>query len=260
MATKVVMPKLGLVMKEGLLVLWHREEGEDVQKGDDLLEIESDKVTTLIEAPASGTIRKIIAFENEVIPCGKAIAVIAEDGEDVPELESWIAETRAVAVTREEWERRQSQKPKAEEPKAEAPQGEVRISPAARKLAKEYGVDLARVKGSGPDGRIVQPRSLAEQRRIISELISEEIPEAVERIERPAPKPKRQKAKSVTNQPLLEVTYQINPDLEREIAFLAAQSAVLEMSRIMAMARALGLQQASNDDEEALMAILAVVA
>jgi hypothetical protein len=111
-----------------------------------------------------------------------------------------------------------------------------------------------------PDGRIVQPRTIQEQRRIISELISEEIPEAVERIERPAPKPKRQKAKTVTNRPLLEVTYRINPDLEREIAFLSAQSAVLEMTRIMAMARALGLQQAVNDDEEALMAILAVVA
>jgi len=157
MATNVVMPKLGLVMKEGLIVLWHREEGEEIEKGEDLLEIESDKVTTLIESPASGIIRKIIAFEGEVIPCGKTIAVIAEDGEEISNLEQLSAETRAVAITREEWERRQAQKPPAEDAaKSAAEKGERKVSPAARKLAKEHGIDLSLLKGSGPEGRIVR--------------------------------------------------------------------------------------------------------
>jgi pyruvate dehydrogenase E2 component (dihydrolipoamide acetyltransferase) len=157
MATKVVMPKLGLVMKEGLIVLWHREEGEEIDKGEDLLEIESDKVTTLIESPASGVIRKIIAFEGEVIPCGKTIAVIAEDGEDISDLDQLTAETRSVAITREEWERRQAQKPQAEDVRETAAgKGELRVSPAARKLAKEHGIDLSLMKGSGPEGRIVR--------------------------------------------------------------------------------------------------------
>jgi len=157
MATKVVMPKLGLVMKEGLVVLWHKDEGEEVEKGDDLLEIESDKVTTLIESPASGILLKVIAFEGEVIPCGKAVAVIAEDGEAVPDLEKIAVDTRAVAITREEWERRQSQKPAIEQPrKEEREKADVKISPAARKLAKDHGIELSRIKGSGPDGRIVR--------------------------------------------------------------------------------------------------------
>jgi pyruvate dehydrogenase E2 component (dihydrolipoamide acetyltransferase) len=156
MATKVVMPKLGLVMKEGLVVLWHREEGEQIEKGEDLLEIESDKVTTLIEAPATGVLRKIIANEGEVIPCGKTVAIIAEDGEEVADLEQIVAETRAVAITREEWERRQSQKPAVEATKSEPEKTEIKVSPAARKLAKEHGINLSSVKGSGPEGRIVR--------------------------------------------------------------------------------------------------------
>ena len=117
MATKVVMPKLGLVMREGLVVLWYKEEGETVEKGEDLLEIESDKVTTLIEAPASGVVRKIIAVEGEVIPCGKAIAIIAGAGEEISDLGQIIAETRAVALTREEWEKRQALKEAAPNPR-----------------------------------------------------------------------------------------------------------------------------------------------
>ncbi len=156
MATKVVMPKLGLVMREGLVVLWHKDEGERVEKGEDLLEIESDKVTTLIESPASGVVRKIIAVEGEVIPCGKTIAVIAEPAEEIPNLDEIIAETRAVAMTREQWEEKQALKEAASEPEEERAEAEVKVSPAARRLAKEHGIDLSLIKGTGPDGRIVR--------------------------------------------------------------------------------------------------------
>jgi pyruvate dehydrogenase E2 component (dihydrolipoamide acetyltransferase) len=150
------MPKLGLVMREGLVVLWHKEEGEHVEKGEDLLEIESDKVTTLVESPASGVVRKIIAVEGEVIPCGKAVAVIAEADEEIPGLDAIVADTRAVAITREEWERRQVLKEATPEPEQQEAETGTKVSPAARRLAKEHGVDLSLVKGTGPDGRIVR--------------------------------------------------------------------------------------------------------
>ncbi|UCD59327.1 MAG: 2-oxo acid dehydrogenase subunit E2 [Candidatus Hydrogenedentota bacterium] len=158
---KVVMPKLGLVMKEGLVVLWHKDEGERVEEGEDLLEIESDKVTTLIESPASGIVRKIIAVEGEVIPCGKTIAIIAEAGEEIPDLDEIVAETRAVALTREEWEERQA----LQEARSGSDEGdvgtEVKASPAARRVAKEHGIELSRIRGTGPEGRIVREDVLA---------------------------------------------------------------------------------------------------
>ncbi len=156
MVTKVVMPKLGLVMKEGLVVLWHKEEGESVEQGEGLIEIESDKVTTLIEAPASGVVRKILAEEGEVIPCGVAIAVIADGDEEIPNLDAMVAETRAVALTREQWEERQALKEAEPEMETETATGEQKVSPAARRLAREQGIDLSGIRGSGPEGRIVR--------------------------------------------------------------------------------------------------------
>jgi pyruvate dehydrogenase E2 component (dihydrolipoamide acetyltransferase) len=156
MATKVVMPKLGLVMKEGMVVLWHKEEGEEVEKGEELLEIESDKVTTLIEAPASGVVRKIIVQEEEIVPCGTPIAILAEENEEIPDLDEIVAKTRAVVMTREQWEEKQALKEAAPQEKEKGPETEAKVSPAARRLAKEHGLDLARIKGSGPGGRIVR--------------------------------------------------------------------------------------------------------
>jgi pyruvate dehydrogenase E2 component (dihydrolipoamide acetyltransferase) len=156
MATKVVMPKLGLVMKEGLVVLWHMEEGEEIEKGEVLLEIESDKVTTEVESSASGIVRKVIVEEGEIVPCGTTIAIIADADEEIPDIDQIIADTRAVVMTREEWEEKQSLTQASSEISEEAPRADVKASPAAKRLAKEHGVDLARVVGTGPDGRIVR--------------------------------------------------------------------------------------------------------
>jgi len=169
MAAKVVMPKLGLTMRVGLVLLWHVEEGESVEKGEELLEIESDKVTTIVESPASGVVRKIIAEEDEVIPCGVPIAIIAEADEEIPDLDAIIAETRAVALTRDEYLEKQALQEAASEAPPEAPAGEpgekpageIKASPAARRLAKERGIDLSTVKGTGPNGRIVREDVLA---------------------------------------------------------------------------------------------------
>jgi len=155
--TKVIMPKLGMVMKEGLVVRWHVEEGEQVETGKLLLEIESDKVTTEIEAPASGVVRKIIVMGEEIVPCGTVVGIITDTGdEEIPGLDAIVAESRAVVMTREQWEERQTVKEATEKAGDPTVGARVRISPAARKLAKAHGVDPSRIKGTGPGGRIVR--------------------------------------------------------------------------------------------------------
>ncbi len=157
MITKVIMPKLGMVMKEGLVVRWHAEEGQEIEPGELLLEIESDKVTTEIEASASGVLRKIIVVGEEIVPCGTVVGIIADsESEEIPDLETIVAESRAVVMTRGQWEEKQTLKEVAKEAPSSRPDAKVRISPAARKLAKAHGVDPSRIKGTGPGGRIVR--------------------------------------------------------------------------------------------------------
>ena len=133
MITKVIMPKLGMVMKEGLVVLWHVEEGDHVEAGKLLLEIESDKVTTEIEASASGVLAKIIVRGDEIVPCGTVVGIITDvEDEEIPGLDAIVAESRAVVMTREQWEEKQTLKEATEEAGASEPEARVRISPAAR--------------------------------------------------------------------------------------------------------------------------------
>jgi len=154
---KVIMPKLGLVMKEGLVVLWHVQEGDHIQAGKLLLEIESDKVTTEIEAPAAGVVRQIIVRADEIVPCGTVVGIISDtEDEEIPGLDAIVAESRSMAMSRDQWEERQTLKEASEETGAAESKEKVRISPAARKLAKEHGIDPSRIKGSGPRGRIVR--------------------------------------------------------------------------------------------------------
>ena len=161
MATSVVMPKLGLVMKEGLVVLWHVEEGDEVEEGGVLLEIESDKVTVEVESSASGVVRKIIVEEEEIVPCGTVIAIVADADEEIPDLDAIIAESRAAVMTREQWEKKQALREAAPEADDDGTTVKAKASPAAKRLAKEHGIDISTVKGTGPDGRIVREDVLA---------------------------------------------------------------------------------------------------
>jgi pyruvate dehydrogenase E2 component (dihydrolipoamide acetyltransferase) len=142
-------------MEAGTIVRWLKSEGDTVEKGEPLYELDTDKVTQEVEADASGVLLKILAGEGEEIEVGKRIAVIGEEGEEV------AAETEP------------EPEPKAEEPakvpkpeplpaeRIEAPQepsradGRIKASPLARRIARERSIDLARLTGTGPDGRIV---------------------------------------------------------------------------------------------------------
>jgi pyruvate dehydrogenase E2 component (dihydrolipoamide acetyltransferase) len=145
MPTDVIMPALGMAQETGKVVRWHKAEGDAVAKGEPLLEIETDKVTVDIEAPADGTLAGIRAPDGAEVPVGEAIAVVLAAGEAfaataVTTLAAPAAGAREVA---------------APEVAAPARTGRVLASPKARRIAAERGVDLASLAGSGPRGAIV---------------------------------------------------------------------------------------------------------
>ena len=139
MAVSVVMPALEMAQETGKLLAWRKKEGETVTKGEPLLEIETDKVVLEVEAPAEGILAAVTAFEGAEVPVGQIIAWIVAPGEQPPSTAS-VAAPAARAVSEPV---RAAPAPAAEGPK---------ISPKARRLAKELGVDLGRVHGTGPDG------------------------------------------------------------------------------------------------------------
>jgi len=167
MSSQVTLPRLGQGMESGTIVRWLKSEGDQVEKGEPLYELDTEKVTQEVEADASGVLLKILAGEGEEIEVGKAIAVIGEEGEDVPDAEPEAKEEPAEADEEKEEEPKEaapkSENGRPEEPDAPAaapePQaddgGRVKASPLARRIAREKGIDLRSLRGTGPEGRIV---------------------------------------------------------------------------------------------------------
>ena len=149
MATQVIMPKLGLTMTEGRILDWLKHEGEPVRVGEPLLVVETDKVALDVEASASGALLKILHPAGDVVPLGTVIAFIGEPGEPLPQAppsEPAAQENQAEATIL----------PPAPPAAPAQPAPPVRVSPLARKLAAEHGIDLSTLHGSGPAGRIVE--------------------------------------------------------------------------------------------------------
>lgn len=155
MATPLPMPKLGLTMEEGAILKWRKDEGEAVEKGEIILDIQTDKVEYEVESPAGGLLLKTLAGEGDVVPCGVDVAVIGEEGEDVSGFGNGAAKAEA-AEPPPEPAAPVVEAPAASEAARPAPAGRVFASPAARRVARELGVDFRVLKGSGPGGRIVQ--------------------------------------------------------------------------------------------------------
>ncbi|MGC8491009.1 MAG: dihydrolipoamide acetyltransferase family protein [Syntrophobacteraceae bacterium] len=148
MSLHVTMPKLGMTMKTGKLSKWYKHEGDQVAGGEDLFEVETEKITNKIEAPAAGVLFQIVVPEGEVVAVGTIVGVIAEPGEKPERIKGIqvgeVSEVEPAAA-------RAAPKAEAERPVERA---EILATPAAKRLAKELGVDLAYVRGSGPEGRI----------------------------------------------------------------------------------------------------------
>ena len=142
------MPSLGATMEEGTITTWRFEEGDTVESGQIICELESDKSTFDFESPCSGTLRKIIAAEGQTVPVQQIIAVIGDPNENIPV--EWLSgeQKGAIAATAE-------QTGATAETETSANEGRrVKISPKARKLAQQLGIDIEDIKGSGPGGRI----------------------------------------------------------------------------------------------------------
>jgi pyruvate dehydrogenase E2 component (dihydrolipoamide acetyltransferase) len=160
MATELTLPRLGQGMESGTIVRWLKSEGDQVEKGEPLYELDTEKVTQEVEADASGVLLKILAGEGEEIEVGKRIAVIGEEGEEVAaDVDEDKQEEGSPAPAREEErERGREADEKEPEPAAEEParaDGRVKASPLARRIARERGIDLRSLTGTGPEGRVV---------------------------------------------------------------------------------------------------------
>ena len=146
------MPALEMAQETGKLLAWRKQEGDRVSKGEPLLEIETDKAVVEVEAPADGILAGITAVEGADIPVGQTIAWIVAPGE-VPPVETPSTAPAARAGT--QTKSRPSPISPAEGAPSLAPVSNAKISPKARRLAKEFGVDLASVRGSGAGGEIL---------------------------------------------------------------------------------------------------------
>ena len=151
MAFEIKMPQLGLTMEEGTVAQWLKQEGDTVAKGDVLLEITTDKLTSEIESEADGVLLKIVAKEGEDVPVKGLLGYIGEAGETVGDAAPGAAPVAAAPVPAEA-----PAAAPAPAPAAKADGSRIRISPLARKTAAKLGVDYQNLTGSGPSGRIVQ--------------------------------------------------------------------------------------------------------
>ena len=147
MASEIVLPQWGMEMQDGTIVRWLKQEGDTVAEGEPIVEVETAKLQTELESTASGVLSRIVAQEGQIVPIRGVLCVIAEPGEELepPAAPAAAASASPTPATQAV--------PAANGAGTGAPGGQV--VPAARRLARERGVDLAQVRGSGPNGRIV---------------------------------------------------------------------------------------------------------
>ena len=155
MATEVVMPALGLTVEKGTIVKWLKKEGEMIKKGESLFEVEADKVATEVESPATGILAKILVPVGVEVPLLTVVGIITEAGEELPE--TYKAAPMEVPPAEEEAVIRVDgvSSSISPQPVPSAPGEPLKAVPAARKLAKDQGVELETVAGTGPEGAIL---------------------------------------------------------------------------------------------------------
>ena len=165
MAIKIDMPKLSDTMQEGVIAKWNVKEGDTVKSGDIIAEVETDKATMDVEVFDSGTILKIFAKEGESVPLGGLLTIIGKPGEDISQFTGGSAPTASTPAPAKAAAPEQASAPAKQEATFDPILGDlassstdarIKVSPLARKMAAEQGIDLGKVKGSGPEGRIVR--------------------------------------------------------------------------------------------------------
>jgi len=152
MAETVSMPKLGFDMREGILVRWVKNEGETINKGDVLAEIETDKATVEVESSAGGVVRRLLANQGDSVPVGSAIAIIGTADEKIDDQPSKSGPPAAISTELTTKVEGQPVVPDVSSSQSAL----IKASPLAKKVARDGKVDLSKIKGSGPGGRIVR--------------------------------------------------------------------------------------------------------
>lgn len=188
MAETINMPKLGFDMAEGLLVRWVKQVGDNINKGDVLAEIETDKATIEVESPASGVILQFIVDQGSIVPVNAPIAVVGQAGEKVEAVESGkkkeerVADEKPALQTQPTVDSVSSTSASSQTSSAVHNQSpDIKASPLAKKIAKDNNVNLASLQGSGPNGRIVKKdveSALSSQPSTISKSSSQPIYES----------------------------------------------------------------------------------
>ncbi|HKK26202.1 MAG TPA: pyruvate dehydrogenase complex dihydrolipoamide acetyltransferase [Gracilimonas sp.] len=176
MAIKIEMPKLSDTMEEGVIASWNVEEGDKVEAGDIIAEVETDKATMEVEAFDEGTVLKILVEAGDAVPLGGLMAVLGEEGEDISDIlesagssdtgrpEETSDDSGSEAETREEssggsatlTSPRSDASSDDSSGSSKSDDGRIKASPLARKMAEDKGIELSRVDGSGPNGRIIK--------------------------------------------------------------------------------------------------------
>ncbi|MEE9133078.1 MAG: pyruvate dehydrogenase complex dihydrolipoamide acetyltransferase [Gemmatimonadota bacterium] len=172
MATRIVMSKLSPTMEEGRVLQWTKKEGDPVESGDVVVEVETDKATMEVEAMGSGVLRRILVAENTTVPTGTVLGVVAPEDEDISDILAQVearigAAEPAAAVPADVATATQAEAPAEEGPPAAVPMQEgegegegdgrrIKTSPLARRMASEQGIELDLITGTGPGGRIVK--------------------------------------------------------------------------------------------------------
>ena len=173
MITEVILPKLGQTMEEGSIVEWIKEVGDPISRGEPLFTVESDKAVLEVEATTRGFLRKILVPEGVIVPVLSVVALVTRaTDEDISDYETPSPGT-AAALPAEDTEEGMVAAPATPAEEPGAPRGRIFASPRARKAAREQGVDLALVSGTGPQGRIIE-------QDVLDYLASEARREAVE--------------------------------------------------------------------------------
>ncbi|AXY25398.1 branched-chain alpha-keto acid dehydrogenase subunit E2 [Suicoccus acidiformans] len=177
MATKIVMPTLGLTMTEGTIDEWLVSEGDSVSKGDPVASISSEKLSADVEAPEDGVVLKIVADEGDTVPIKEAMAYIGEEGETIDVSNDVKDKTENKQQTEVQAPEKQVTKKEVAEDYESKEGGRIFITPLARKMAAEKGYDISKINGTGGNGRITRrdiERYVPEQDAIESKAVSVE--------------------------------------------------------------------------------------
>ena len=158
MATEITMPRLSDTMSEGTVAKWRKQVGEKVDKGDILVEIETDKATMELEAFQAGILGQITVSEGQTVPIGESIGLMVAPGEEVPVAPEIAPASAEPAPVPQAAATAVAAAPPAVAEAPEMPEGDdrIRVSPLARRIASEQGADLRQIAGTGQGGRITR--------------------------------------------------------------------------------------------------------